>query len=120
MIALVTGGNRGIGLEVCRQLAEKGYKVVLGSRDLSKGHLAAQDVPGEVTVKQLDVTSEANVRDVVSYLESEHGLLDVLVNNAATDYSALVVRDYSHHPKTHVCDIHFTTEFVGDQMIPAI
>ena len=35
-------------------------------------------------------------------------------------YSALVVRDYSHHPKTHVCDIHFTTEFVGDQMIPAI
>ena len=36
------------------------------------------------------------------------------------NYSALVVRDYSHHPKTHVCDIHFTTEFVGDQMIPAI
>ena len=42
-------------------------------------------------------------------------LLDLLQK-----YSALVVRDYSHHSKTHVCDIHFTTEFVGDQMIPAI
>ena len=47
-VALVTGANRGIGLEVCRQLAEKGYTVILGSRDLAKGEEAAQGIAGEV------------------------------------------------------------------------
>ena len=57
-IALVTGGNRGIGLEVCRQLAQLGIKVVLGSRDLAKGVAAAEQLIAAghlVAARQLDV-----------------------------------------------------------------
>ncbi len=87
--ALVTGGNRGIGLEVCRQLAQKGYAVVLGSRDAAKGEAAAKRLKGEgleITAKQLDVTDEKTLRDLYGWAEKEYGRLDVLVNNAGTDY----------------------------------
>lgn len=88
-IALVTGGNRGIGLEVCRQLAQKDYTVILGSRDALRGEEAAQRLKGEgldVTAKRLDVTDEETLREVYGWLEEEHGRLDVLVNNAGIDY----------------------------------
>ena len=88
-VTLVTGGNRGIGFEVCRQLAQKGYTVVLGSRDASKGEEAAKRLQDEglnVTAKQLDVTDEETLREVYGWLEGEHGRLDVLVNNAGIDY----------------------------------
>jgi NAD(P)-dependent dehydrogenase (short-subunit alcohol dehydrogenase family) len=56
--ALVTGGNRGIGLEVCRQLASGGYRVVLGARELARGEEAARSLAseGEVTARRVDVT----------------------------------------------------------------
>ena len=85
-IALVTGANRGIGLEVCRQLAEQGYTVILGSRDLAKGEEAARDLPDTVIPKKLDVTNQADVDALTEWLENEHGRLDVLVNNAGIDY----------------------------------
>ena len=88
-IALVTGGNRGIGLEVCRQLAQKGYTVILGSRDAAKGKAAAkrlQDEELNVTPKQLDVTDAGTLQEVYRWLENEYGRLDVLVNNAGIDY----------------------------------
>lgn len=85
-VAVVTGGNRGIGLEVCRQLADHGLRVVLGSRDASRGEEAAHriDPSGErVTARALDVTSDASVRDFAAWLAATHGGADVLVNNAA-------------------------------------
>ncbi len=88
-VVLVTGGNRGIGFEVCRQLARKGYAVILGSRDAAKGEEAAkrlQDEELNVTAKQLDVTDEETLREVYEWLEGEYGRLDVLVNNAGIDY----------------------------------
>lgn len=88
-VALVTGGNRGIGFEVCRQLAQKGYTVILGSRDAGKGEDAAkrlQDEELNVTAKQLDVTDEGTLQDLYNWLENTHGRLDVLVNNAGIDY----------------------------------
>ncbi|WP_119069468.1 SDR family oxidoreductase [Rubrobacter indicoceani] len=82
-IALVSGGNRGIGLEVCRQLAERGLVVVLGSRDEEKGRRAVQSLGSEdVHPVQLDVTDAESVAAVISYIGSEFGNLDVLVNNA--------------------------------------
>jgi NAD(P)-dependent dehydrogenase (short-subunit alcohol dehydrogenase family) len=75
-VALVTGGNRGIGLEVCRQLAERGYDVVMGSRDVERGRAAGLDVE----VRQLDVADPASI----AALELDR--CDVLVNNAAIHY----------------------------------
>ena len=81
-VALVSGGNRGIGLEVCRRLAEEGLTVILGSRDEERGREAAEGLPGEVAVRQLDVADAGSVEKLAASVESDFGRLDVLVNNA--------------------------------------
>jgi NAD(P)-dependent dehydrogenase (short-subunit alcohol dehydrogenase family) len=81
-VALVSGGNRGIGREVARQLAEKGLAVVIGSRDPGKGEGIAKQLGNGVVATQLDVTDEKSVRSAISFVEREFGRLDVLVNNA--------------------------------------
>ena len=81
--ALVSGGNRGIGLEVCRQLAERGYTVVMGSRDEEKGRVAAERLEGDMIPHQLDVSDAGSVDRMAAFLEEEVGRLDILVNNAA-------------------------------------
>jgi NAD(P)-dependent dehydrogenase (short-subunit alcohol dehydrogenase family) len=81
-VALVTGANRGIGLEVCRQLAERGYVVVLGARDPEKGERAARSLGGDVRAVQLDVSDPESVRAAAAGLDR----LDAIVNNAAILY----------------------------------
>jgi NAD(P)-dependent dehydrogenase (short-subunit alcohol dehydrogenase family) len=81
-VALVSGGNRGIGLEICRQLAERGYTVVLGSRDEERGREAAEKLGGDVHARQLDVCDDESVDRLATQIEEEFGRLDVLVNNA--------------------------------------
>jgi len=85
-VSIVTGGNRGIGLEVCRQLAELGHTVVLGSRDLEKGARAAADLNGDITVCQLDVSDSDSVDRAAAWVRDRFGAADVLVNNAAILY----------------------------------
>jgi NAD(P)-dependent dehydrogenase (short-subunit alcohol dehydrogenase family) len=79
-VALVTGGNRGIGLEVCRQLARNGHEVILGSRDRAKGIAVA----GGLRVVELDVADDESVRGAAAEIDE----LDILVNNAAILYDA--------------------------------
>jgi len=81
-VALVSGGNRGIGLEIVRQLAERGLTVVLGSRDGEQGRAAAAGLSGGVVVRQLDVADPESVDRLSRSVEEEFGRLDVLVNNA--------------------------------------
>ena len=84
-IAVVTGANRGIGFEICRQLAGAGLCVVLTSRDEAKGKAAKDALGGpdlDLRFHQLDVTSDDSVKALAAYLESEFGGIDVLVNNA--------------------------------------
>src|SRR3954462_8252038 len=86
-IALVTGGNRGIGLEVCRQLAHVGIRVVLGSRDLAKGVAAADELIASglsVAARQLDVASGQSIRECMNWVRKELGRLDVLLHNAGS------------------------------------
>jgi NAD(P)-dependent dehydrogenase (short-subunit alcohol dehydrogenase family) len=88
-IALVTGANRGIGLEVCRQLAQRGYTVILGARDIQKGQQAAAGLgtlQGRVLPYALDVTDGQSVQRLYEQIEAEFGRLDVLINNAAILY----------------------------------
>ena len=83
----MSGANRGIGLEVVRQLAQRGFTAVLGSRDLEKGRAAAEGLGGlDVDPRRLDVADPGSVRELASELEDAYGRLDVLVNNAATLY----------------------------------
>lgn len=82
---LITGGNRSIGLETARQLAGRGYRVWLGSRDDARGAAAAGKLAGEghdVRAITLDVTSDDSVRTVADLVEQQDGKLDVLINNA--------------------------------------
>jgi NAD(P)-dependent dehydrogenase (short-subunit alcohol dehydrogenase family) len=84
-VALVTGGNRGIGLEVCRQLARAGLRVILGSRNLERGREAARALAAEdlhVSVEELDVADPESVRKCARRLEEAGAHVDVLVNNA--------------------------------------
>jgi NAD(P)-dependent dehydrogenase (short-subunit alcohol dehydrogenase family) len=84
-IALVTGGNRGIGLEIVKQLSRAGLMAVLGSRDVAKGREAAAKLASEglePPVVALDVNDEASIRAALEEVIGLFGRIDVLVNNA--------------------------------------
>lgn len=85
-VGVVTGANRGIGLEVCRELAQRGLTVVLTSRDSARGEAAAAKLASagpDVRPRPLDATDPAGVRELAAWLDSELGGADVLVNDAA-------------------------------------
>jgi NAD(P)-dependent dehydrogenase (short-subunit alcohol dehydrogenase family) len=86
-IALITGANKGIGFETARQLAPKGYTVLLGARDTTRGEAAATTLKNEgldVQFIALDPTDAASIAAAVQQVESQFGHLDVLINNAGT------------------------------------
>jgi NAD(P)-dependent dehydrogenase (short-subunit alcohol dehydrogenase family) len=84
-VALITGGNRGIGLETAKELGRLGMTVVLAARDTTKGEAAAKKLrEADITAEslKLDVTNPADYRAAYEYLDKKFGKLDVLVNNA--------------------------------------
>jgi len=85
-VAVVTGANRGIGLEICRQLCRRdGFRVVLTSRDEGKGRAAVKTLRTaglDLDYRQLEVTSERSVKLLAGYLAGAYGRCDVLINNA--------------------------------------
>ncbi|HJT16648.1 MAG TPA: SDR family oxidoreductase [Thermoanaerobaculia bacterium] len=85
-IALVTGANRGIGLEVCRQLAQKDFAVVLTARDEAKARAAAKKLDAKVEPLALDVTDPASIKKAATQFAKRYDHLDVLVNNAGINY----------------------------------
>ncbi len=84
-VAVVTGGNKGIGFEICRQLAGRGLRVVLTSRDADRGNEAREKLVSEgldVVFHLLDVDCDDSVATLAAHMENEQGRVDVLVNNA--------------------------------------
>jgi NAD(P)-dependent dehydrogenase (short-subunit alcohol dehydrogenase family) len=90
-IALVTGANKGLGLETARQLGKRGVHVLIGARDAQRGAAAAAQLAADkvaATVLPLEVTDPASIRAAVAQVERAHGRLDILVNNAGIlDYA---------------------------------
>ncbi|KAL9303924.1 hypothetical protein ACSQ67_021187 [Phaseolus vulgaris] len=86
--AVVTGANKGIGLETVKGLASNGIKVVLTARDVKRGYQAVEELKKEfgfsglVVFHQLDVTDPASVASLVEFVKTQFGRLDILVNNA--------------------------------------
>ncbi|MCB9223635.1 MAG: SDR family NAD(P)-dependent oxidoreductase [Crocinitomicaceae bacterium] len=81
-IIVVTGGNRGIGLEICKQLAAKGHIVIMGCRDEEKGKQVADSINGVVIPKKLDVTNKEDAIKIAKETTELFGPIDVLINNA--------------------------------------
>ena len=84
-VAVVTGGNRGLGPEIARQLAALGITVVLTARDEAKANAAAEELQSEgldVHAKPLDVTKSEDIAELAKFLSEKFGRLDILINNA--------------------------------------
>jgi NAD(P)-dependent dehydrogenase (short-subunit alcohol dehydrogenase family) len=105
-VALVTGGNRGIGYELVKQLAQKGFKVILASRDSEMGHEVAQKLKEsnlDVSLLVMDVNNQESIRQAAITVNERYGKLDVLINNAGVyleENKKLVAMDPSILEKT--------------------
>lgn len=84
-VALVTGGNKGIGLEIARKLAQAGIHVIIGARDSDRAKAAVADLAGQGLLAHwvpIDLNDHASISAAAETIRAEHGRLDILVNNA--------------------------------------
>jgi len=88
-IALVTGANQGIGLQIAKDLVGHGFTVLVGSRDLGRGEAAAQEIGQGAVAVQLDVTDHASIAAAAARIQAEFGRLDLLIQNAAISNTGL-------------------------------
>ena len=100
-VAVITGGNRGMGLATSKAMAEAGYHVLLTSRDLQSGQVAVEEISDKglsVEAVKLDMSSQRDIDVLAAYLRDTHGRLDVLINNAG------ILIDGDLDNPTSICD----------------
>jgi len=112
-VAIVTGGNGGIGLGMARGLAEAGAMVVLSGRNAAKGEAAARELPGAVFVPA-DVTKKAQCQALVDAAVARFGRLDILVNNAGIAVRK-APQDLTEEEWHRVLDTNWTSAFLLSQ-----
>jgi NAD(P)-dependent dehydrogenase (short-subunit alcohol dehydrogenase family) len=113
-VAVITGANRGIGLEVARQLAAGGDTVILTARDAGKAHAVVNlldAAPGTVIAHQLDVTDHDSATDLAAFVADRWQHLDVLVNNAAIHYDS--------SQQAHSADLDVVSEALATNLLGA-
>ena len=117
--ALVTGGNRGLGFETCRQLARRGFRVLLSSRGERDGKAAAERLAGEglaVEHRRLEVVDPASIAALAAELRREAASLDVLVNNAG-----ISMHGFDAEVARRTLDVNFFGAMnVTDALLPSI
>jgi NAD(P)-dependent dehydrogenase (short-subunit alcohol dehydrogenase family) len=86
-VALITGANQGIGLQIARNLTAHGFTVLVGSRNLRNGEKAALSIGANAVALELDATDAGSIALAAERIRSEFGHLDVLVNNAAISHA---------------------------------
>jgi NAD(P)-dependent dehydrogenase (short-subunit alcohol dehydrogenase family) len=99
-VALVTGANKGIGLQIAKDLAAHGFTVLVGSRNLEHGETAAKSVGADARALQLDVTNQASIAAAAERIRNELGRLDVLVNNAGISHAGRPGRSLEERSKS--------------------
>ncbi len=108
-VALVTGANQGIGLQIAKDLASHGLTVVVGSRNLERGEAAAKTIHGDAHAVQLDVTDTASIAAAAARIRNEFGRLDVLINNAAISNTSfrpgMTVEEYAKSTRPSVVSL---------------
>ncbi|KAM5572675.1 salutaridine reductase-like [Rosa sericea] len=115
-VSVVTGANKGIGFEICRQLASNGVRVVLTARDVKRGQEAVEKLKlsglTDVIFHQLDVTDATSIASLADFIEIQFGKLDILVNNAGVGGFAVIGEnaknltfDYEHMFGSKVGDL---------------
>jgi NAD(P)-dependent dehydrogenase (short-subunit alcohol dehydrogenase family) len=116
-VALITGANKGIGIEIARQLGKLGITVIVGARDAAKGEAAAAALRDEGIDAHnivLDMTSESDIAAVPGFLAAKFGRLDILVNNAGVllDREGVTPRTFRDTYETNVIGPYFLTQAV--------
>jgi NAD(P)-dependent dehydrogenase (short-subunit alcohol dehydrogenase family) len=99
LVALVTGANKGIGLQIAKDLAARDFTVLVGSRNLEHGQAAAKSVSDDARALQLDVTNPASIAAAAERIRSELGRLDVLVNNAGISQAGKLAGSFEEKMK---------------------
>ena len=105
-IIVVTGGNRGIGKEICRQLGTLGHTVILTARDLASAETAADEMSGDVRAYKLDVRNDNSSWNLGEKLRMEFGHIDVVINNAGIT-SRAKMKNMDIADMQHVMDTNF-------------
>jgi NAD(P)-dependent dehydrogenase (short-subunit alcohol dehydrogenase family) len=96
-VALVTGANQGVGLQVAKELVANGFTVLVGSRNFDRGDAAAREIGRGAIALQLDVTDAASITAAAERIRKEVGRLDLLVNNAAISNTTKGDRSLQEH-----------------------
>ncbi|GAB2240926.1 hypothetical protein Droror1_Dr00021444 [Drosera rotundifolia] len=119
-VAVVTGGNRGIGFEITRQLAEHGVTVILTSRDNTVGPEAAkvfQEVALNVFFHQLDIVDSESVKEFADWIQENYNGLDILINNAGVNYNVGSENSVEHAEQV-INTNYYGTKRIIEAMIP--
>jgi NAD(P)-dependent dehydrogenase (short-subunit alcohol dehydrogenase family) len=115
-VALITGGNKGLGLETARQLGKQGVRIVLGSRDLARGKEAAEKLSRDgvnAEAVRFDITRAADYKEVYKYLDQKFGKLDILINNAGVLKEDFMAGNATSSTSPEMLHDTFDTNFFG-------